>query len=550
MLRSELMAKRYDLMDTCRYYSNQMKRLSEIEQDSSLYAEALVFEGFNDAFHFDNYSGYTKIMNAVDILHRNSSDNLPMAFAFLSYYFLKTGNKELTFNYARKAVNLSQHISDSMQISISYHYLGTAFYSMGWKKDTLEHVENIDSSVFYLKKAIKWAPNVYQKIVSISNLGQAYYFINRRLNRSLGNPHQYFEQAYQLSLQSGFDWGLVENSISLGLWAKRNNRLEDAIAYFDMGIPLARKIGDKWSLEQLLQHKIRIMQSADSSENEVVHEIGKMVLQMRNLSNQRMNKNFQDELAKLETEYQVSRKEEELAMKNKTIAWQKKMFVIFGVLLVLIIALAVYLYYLFRLNKALSGKNEVLLKEQNHRVKNNLQMISSLLSLQSQKLMSSDAKEALSDSQSRVNSVALLHRMLYQGEQIGIVNMKLYLETLIEEITYSVHRDFHYELKVQKEVNLPVEKSTSIALIVNELVTNSVKHTEGLNKLTVRIHLGNEDEQLVLTYEDNGPGVSSEVWERSTSFGNQLVRIQSLQLKGIYNIDGIPGFKYQLRIPA
>ena len=94
MLRSELMAKRYDLMDTCRYYSNQMKRLSEIEQDSSLYAEALVFEGFNDAFHFDNYSGYTKIMNAVDILHRNSSDNLPMAFAFLSYYFLKTGNKE------------------------------------------------------------------------------------------------------------------------------------------------------------------------------------------------------------------------------------------------------------------------------------------------------------------------------------------------------------------------------------------------------------------------------------------------------------------------
>ena len=252
----------------------------------------------------------------------------------------------------------------------------------------------------------------------------------------------------------------------------------------------------------------------------------------------------------MDQKFKVSQTKETLNVANTKLDITRRNLWLTLVVLFVFVCLVMYLILIYRKNKRLSNRNELLLKEQNHRVKNNLQMISSLLSLQSERLMSADAKEALSDSQSRVSSVALLHRMLYEGEQIGIVNMRQYLESLLEEITYSVHRQVDYDLKVPNQLNLPVEKSTSIGLIINELVTNSVKHTEGWENLHLIIHIGQEEGQLVLNYKDNGPGVSPEVWERSSSFGNQLVRIQSLQLKGIYNIDGMPGFKYQLRMPA
>ncbi|WP_421875429.1 sensor histidine kinase [Marinoscillum sp.] len=252
----------------------------------------------------------------------------------------------------------------------------------------------------------------------------------------------------------------------------------------------------------------------------------------------------------MDQKYKVSKTSEQLEVTNDLLNESNFRVLLLALILIVFTGVLIILLILYRRNKRLSIRNSLLLREQNHRVKNNLQMISSLLSLQSQKLLSTDAKEALSDSQSRVNSVALLHRMLYEGENIGKVNLKEYLQSLIDEITYAVNREITYQIRIDDVVNLPVEKATSLGLIVNELLTNSVKHIPDATAMEVHLSLSMKRNVLILEYGDNGPGVSADVWERSASFGNQLVRIQSNQLRGTYSIESDAGFRYRLSLPA
>ncbi|MEQ9307139.1 MAG: sensor histidine kinase [Marinoscillum sp.] len=251
----------------------------------------------------------------------------------------------------------------------------------------------------------------------------------------------------------------------------------------------------------------------------------------------------------MDQRYKVSKTNEVLSITSNMLRESKTTV---GLLILMLTAAAgvlIYLFILYRKNRILSKRNELLLKEQNHRVKNNLQMISSLLSLQSQKLLSVDAKDALNNSQLRVNSVALLHRMLYEGEHFGEVNLKEYIGSLVEEIRFSVHRVIQAELDIDEKLSLKVEQSTSLGLIINELITNSAKHIPAEVEVKIQLTIKKEVGKIGLKYADNGPGVDPEVWKRSASFGNQLIRIQSEQLRGDYGISR-PGFIYSLKISA
>ncbi|MEQ8473397.1 MAG: sensor histidine kinase [Marinoscillum sp.] len=246
--------------------------------------------------------------------------------------------------------------------------------------------------------------------------------------------------------------------------------------------------------------------------------------------------------------YEVSKTKKVLsATEDQLSSTSMVLYISLGALLIISLLLA-YVYLVLFKNKKLSKRNELLLKEQNHRVKNNLQMISSLLSLQSQKLLSTDAKNALSDSQLRVNSVALLHRMLYEGEQIGQINLREYLKTLVEEIRFSAHRIILAELDINENLSLKIEQSTSLGLIINELITNSAKHIPDEVEVKIQLTIKKEVGKLLLSYHDNGPGVDPDVWKRSESFGNQLIRIQSEQLRGDYQVSLDNGFSYELRM--
>ncbi len=255
-------------------------------------------------------------------------------------------------------------------------------------------------------------------------------------------------------------------------------------------------------------------------------------------------------LHEADQKYEVTKTRGKLEDTQEELELSKLRMLYAGIGALVILMAMLYFYRLNEKNKKLSQRNELLLKEQNHRVKNNLQMINSLLSLQSQKLLSSDAKAALNESQNRINSVALLHRMLYEGEDLGVINTKQYLDNLIEEISYTANRKIAWEIKIDPSIHVSVEKATSLGLIVNELITNSIKHVEESVSLVLQLEINQVHGEVELYYRDNGKAFDAEVWKTSDSFGNQLIRLQSEQLRGKYEIVSKGGFRYTLKLSA
>jgi two-component sensor histidine kinase len=248
------------------------------------------------------------------------------------------------------------------------------------------------------------------------------------------------------------------------------------------------------------------------------------------------------ELLQLRQEAQL---EEERNRRKDIIQWA----ICCGLLLLLFAAL--WIIYLKRKhNKELKKhlkkiklqheEKEMLLQEIHHRVKNNLQVVTSLLNVQSQSITDPTTKALFDQSQYRINSMAMIHKMLYQSNDLSAINYKTYLEQLVKELLHSVKGE---DTKVQLDINIaPVQLNMDTAiplgLIINELVTNALKY--GLPKeqeSVLKVHLKTiYENSYLLEISDNGAGMVQD-WTKvsapsSSSLGLRLVRKLSRQLKG------------------
>ncbi len=193
---------------------------------------------------------------------------------------------------------------------------------------------------------------------------------------------------------------------------------------------------------------------------------------------------------------------------------------------------------------AKNEENETLLKEIHHRVKNNLEVVSSLLELQSETLEDGGALDAMRAGQSRVASMGLLHQKLYQGRDLASVNMLDYISELTESITqtYDVGEEVDIRIDVPSHLDLDVDRAVPVGLIVNELITNSLKYafssdtpSEGASAASgkrVQIHMNErEGQRIFLSVTDNGIGKSAGE-TLASGFGTRLVQLLTRQLEG------------------
>lgn len=201
-----------------------------------------------------------------------------------------------------------------------------------------------------------------------------------------------------------------------------------------------------------------------------------------------------------------------------------------------------------------SAQNELLLKEIHHRVKNNLQTISSLLYLQSAHIKDDEVREAFTAGQHRVESMALIHQKLYQRETLASVEMKEYVQNLSQSLflTFGIEPDRLSLVLDMKELELDVDRAVPLGLIISELITNSLKYAfpEGRSG-TITIKLEHSPDLLFLQVEDNGVGIGNQ--RSGTSFGSQLIELLTRQLGGeLQQIRGQSGKGYctTIRIPA
>jgi two-component sensor histidine kinase/CheY-like chemotaxis protein len=205
----------------------------------------------------------------------------------------------------------------------------------------------------------------------------------------------------------------------------------------------------------------------------------------------------------------------------------------------------------YRIMAALNEK-EVLLKEIHHRVKNNLQIISSLLKLQSRNVTDKQTSDLFMESQNRIRSMALIHEKLYQSSDLTNIDFKGYVSDLVTNLfqSYGANTGKVALKKEIDDISLGIELAIPCGLIINELVSNAMKYAFPNGKkgeIKVSLHLFEEND-IQLTVSDNGIGIPKDFrLENAESLGLHLVNILAEdQLKGEIELDRSKGTKFSI----
>jgi len=199
-------------------------------------------------------------------------------------------------------------------------------------------------------------------------------------------------------------------------------------------------------------------------------------------------------------------------------------------------------------------EKEMLLKEIHHRVKNNMQVISSLLFMQARAQKDETIKGILQESQDRIKSIALVHEKLYQSTDLDRIDYTDYLRKITEHLFESYKIDptiVKLHLNAEKAV-LHIDKAVPCSLIINELISNSLKHAfPGGRKGVITIDFRKGVDNYILTYSDDGIGIPEGItFDRTDSMGMQLIKGLTKQINGSIALDRTVGTKYTITFPA
>lgn len=227
--------------------------------------------------------------------------------------------------------------------------------------------------------------------------------------------------------------------------------------------------------------------------------------------------------------------------------------------ILIIIALLIFYVSKQKITIALKEKNalisaslkerDILLKEIHHRVKNNLQVISSLLNLQSKKMADPTALDAIKEAKNRIKTMALIHQSLYSDKDLTNINTKEYVEDLIYSLfaSYKIDVDEIDLITDIDTIRMEVDTLVSLGLILNELISNALKYAfANTNKGKLEVKLKRTDENIVLEVNDNGIGLPAEWNKKSASIGYHIIYSFIKKVKGRLRIDSSNGTRVQI----
>ncbi|MGR9088788.1 MAG: PAS domain S-box protein, partial [Gammaproteobacteria bacterium] len=203
-----------------------------------------------------------------------------------------------------------------------------------------------------------------------------------------------------------------------------------------------------------------------------------------------------------------------------------------------------------KLKQALNEK-EVLLKEVYHRVKNNLQVVSSLINLQARNVTDEATVDLLKQSADRIKAMALLHEKLYQSKDLARIDFNVYIRSLVDHLRYG-YDDHSGRIKINLSIDpveLDVDTAIPCGLIINELLSNALKHAFPEDRQgEIGIDFRQESGEFVLSISDNGIGIpNGPDMQKSASLGLQLVATLANQLMGSLALDRSGGTRFNIR---
>lgn len=476
-------------------------------------------------------------------IYQELGDNLGLASAYNDIAWVQSRQEEYeeALQYGDKALQLLETESADELKGTIHFTRGSAYVSASsYDLALLELTQALD----YLKKA-----NVtLSKLTRVVNArGNAY-----KLMGNLEAAIQDYKNNLAICEELGHKRGIMVSHANLGHAHLLNKNYQAALPYLLFAMETMEITNDKANLWEQYMHLSNTYEALGDHENALRYE--------RKLATENETY-YEDKIDQLEletqTKFETGQRQATIVLQKQTIKQQRqRQFLIIGIAALLGVILLL-VYNNFRSKKRLSAELEVknqekelLLKEIHHRVKNNLQTISSLLNLQSAQIKDKKIQGAVIESKNRVRSMALIHQKLYQGENLAAIEMKEYLQMLSENMIKSFGRHRDLELLVEMStVEVDVDTAIPIGLITNELLTNTLKYAFPGGQLgLIQVGLTHDPEEgiMCLKLSDNGVGINSqgqEPDERRTNFGSQLVKLLTTQLDGKMVVNTTNGYE-------
>ncbi len=511
-----------------------------------------------------------KLDSAENVLNDAKSKILESDLAFLNtqlgYVYERRGRIDKAADYALESLRLGIKLKDNKAIALAYSDLSNLFWKQSKFETGLEYglkslgifeergINDLDydftlyvvgNNYLDLKNYAE-ALKYYEHAIVI---GERYGFYNNLSDTYISVVDLYaylgkFEEAEVASTNALKYADLLSNKfmemrawLSKGKLQNLEGKYGAAVESLNNCITVATdKFGDKFYLSQAYE----TLGKAHAG-NHQYQEAYQAFAEYDKLKSAIFTAEADQRISKLKTEFDVADKEGTILQQESMIRRQRTNQTLISIIAGLLLLLLIVFYKAIQINRKKNGllqkkneEKEFLLKEIHHRVKNNLEMVTSLLALQSARIKDPNILEAMHQSQHRVQCMSMIHQKLYLGKNISAIEMKDYFRELAEYVIHSfgVEQRIIVDIRMNP-LELDVDMAIPIGLIVNELLTNSLKYAFPNQKPgEIRISLIETDRVLQLDVIDNGVGKLEGEHVKGTGFGSHLVDLLTLQLDG------------------
>ncbi|MGL4598404.1 MAG: tetratricopeptide repeat-containing sensor histidine kinase [Bacteroidia bacterium] len=524
--------------DSALFYIDSTARIITVHKIDSLQYDLLVVKGYYRIEMNDIVQGLGYYYRALPICTNKKKkaalyNNIGIAFRLQKDF-------DGALKYFELSYQLGVEMHDTTRMVKSLNNIGNIYFNkQHYEKATAHYQQGYILSSASLDSAL--ALNSLNGMATVYEMEKKYQKAIELQKSILQNPLTRKNPA-----------SLLITLVNIGNLNRKMEHNKEAIDYLEKALALSDSINSTFYAFRVCQSLSRYYAGIGSYKKAYQYRLKEIELndslvqqKIRNTTQEMearyQNKENKKEIVLLEEKNKVSNLQKvnaELGLKQKNITLG---FV--ATIAISIALLTMLLWYRNHIgrkhNKQLSvmlAEKNVLLQEIHHRVKNNLQLVSSLLSLQSNSVHKEDPEIMLKASQDRIHSLALLHEKLYQSEHLKMINFQEYIDELAKYLFDSFNcRARNIEIHVSSDpINTDIDQLVPCGLILNELITNSIKYafpqsTHG----QIMIQTQHIEDTCVLTFNDNGQGFCSET--NPDGVGLKLVRGLVRQLKGKLN---------------
>ncbi len=455
-------------------------------------------------------------------------EEIAASYSNIGIVYNYLGEYEQALEYQLKNLKLNNEIGQKRGAGIAYTNIGNIYEKLGKFDQALEN---------FLKgmETLKEIGDMQGVTDAYFNIGQVW---QKRGKYEVALLYQ--NKSLDIAEEIGYKQGIANSCYSMGSVYNKTGQLTEAVEYLSRSVTIGEELG----MPEIIMAASEVLSKVYEKQNNFRKAYNFQVL-FKQMSDSLNNAENLKKITQLEMQYEFDKQQEiqqfeqdqERIAHNAELKQQKLLrnILISGIVVVLLFGFIILRSYIQK--KKANAEKEVLLKEIHHRVKNNLQVISSLLNLQSNSLSDEKMKSAVKEGQSRVKSMALIHQTLYQSDRLTRIDLQDYIEKLVSFLsdTYRNEKKEIVTVINAKNISLDIDTAIPLGLIINELVSNSFKHafknkTKGLIEVILE-KPGSTDYKLFVS--DNGIGLADNFnIEKADSLGLKLVNILTRQLKG------------------